>query len=147
MLTVRYFAIDGARINRQFKSLKGARTFAAKYVGENPDFGGNYAVSSDGIGKITVKGCTIRELFAAPAAAPASYPFQVWYSVINEDAGTSSLVMAKAFTTLQAAADYADEIEPYSDGVQVKAATPEAEDEIYQMMQAIEAKAFNAEQF
>jgi hypothetical protein len=66
MLTVRYSAVDGAQITRKFKTPEGARKFAVRYVGETPEFGSRYAVSFDGVGKVTVEGCTVAELFAGP---------------------------------------------------------------------------------
>ncbi len=68
-IRVRYSSIDRCYINRRFRTLEGARRFAVRYVGETPDIGYtfNYAVSADGIGKVTVSGATLAELF--PAAA------------------------------------------------------------------------------
>jgi hypothetical protein len=65
---VTYSSLDGCRETRGFKTLKGARKFATDMVGEFPDFGSNYAVSDDGVGKVTVRGCTLRDLFSAELA-------------------------------------------------------------------------------
>ena len=63
-IIVRYAAVDGYRVSRKFASIAGARKFAARYVGKNPDtFGGSYAVSDDGVGTVRVEGCTLAELF------------------------------------------------------------------------------------
>ena len=62
-ITVRYSACDGARITRRFKTREGARRFAVKYVGEHPEIGFSYAISGDGVGKVTVSGCTLEDLF------------------------------------------------------------------------------------
>lgn len=70
MIKVYYTACDGTRITRSFKTLKGARKFATDYVGKNPEMGRGYAVSGNGVGTVTVDGCTLKELFA-PAAEPA----------------------------------------------------------------------------
>jgi len=67
-ITVRYSSVDGFRKTRTFKTLKGAQKFATKYVGETPEFGSYYAVSFDGVGKITVSGTTLEELFPTPDA-------------------------------------------------------------------------------
>jgi hypothetical protein len=64
-ITVTYSSIDGARKTRRFKSLEGARAFACKWVGEHPEVGTGYAVSADGVGKVTVSGATLAELFPA----------------------------------------------------------------------------------
>jgi hypothetical protein len=52
---VRYSSLDGYRQSRSFKTLEGARKYAQKWVGEHPDtsWNYNYAVSSDGVGKVT----------------------------------------------------------------------------------------------
>lgn len=63
-ITVTYQSIDRYRKRRTFKTLAGARKFAVNWVGENPEMGSTYAVSGDGIGKITVDGATLRELFS-----------------------------------------------------------------------------------
>ena len=67
MIKVRYSTIDRFSQTRRFKTLEGARKFAVYYVGEHPEMGSSYAVSDDGVGKITVEGCTLRELFKEPA--------------------------------------------------------------------------------
>lgn len=67
-IKVTYRSIDNCHLSRVFKTLASARAFAVKYVGENPDMGRSYAVSDDGIGKITVEGLTIYELFGVKAS-------------------------------------------------------------------------------
>lgn len=70
MIKVSYRACDGYAKTRSFKTLDGARKFAQKYVGETPEisemFG--YAVSADGVGKVTVEGATLTDLFPASAS-------------------------------------------------------------------------------
>jgi hypothetical protein len=63
MIKVKYSSIDGGRVSRSFKTLKGARKFAQHWVGKNPEIGSSYAVSGDGIGKIEVDGCPLADLF------------------------------------------------------------------------------------
>jgi len=69
-IQVTYKSIDGCRKSGAFTTLAGARSFAVKWVGATPEiserFG--YAVSGDGIGKVTCSGCGIGELFQAAAA-------------------------------------------------------------------------------
>lgn len=65
-IKVSYHSLDGCQRTRSFKTLEGARRYAAKWVGATPEisvaFG--YAVSDDGIGKISVRGgATITDLF------------------------------------------------------------------------------------
>lgn len=68
-IRVTYSTIDRFRKTAKFKTLKGAQKFAQKYVGAHPEisltFG--YAVSDDGVGKVTVRGCKLQELFPEPA--------------------------------------------------------------------------------
>lgn len=66
MIKVTYESIDGVCKTRKYKTLRGAQAFAHKWVGKHPDIGGWYAVSFDGIGKITVDGCSIHDLFPEP---------------------------------------------------------------------------------
>jgi hypothetical protein len=66
MIKIYRTSIDGCRSVRSFKSLKGARKFATDAVGPQDAFGGHYAVSNDGIVKVTWAGCTRAELFATP---------------------------------------------------------------------------------
>lgn len=63
-VTVTYTSIDGCRTRRTFKTLTNARSFAHKRVGRQPEIGSTYAVSGDGIGKITVEGATLDQLFS-----------------------------------------------------------------------------------
>ncbi len=66
-ITIRYRSIDGYAERRNFRTLGGARRFAHLWVGPHPDLGSTYAVSNDGVGKITVEGATLADLFPAPA--------------------------------------------------------------------------------
>lgn len=67
MIKVRYKSIDRFSQSRSFKTLKGAQRFAQKWVGPTPELGTWYAVSGDGVGRITVEGCSLEDLF--PKAA------------------------------------------------------------------------------
>lgn len=67
LIAVTYTSIDGARRRSTFKTLAGARRFAAKWVGSMPSIGSDYAVTADGIGKVTVTGADIGDLFIAEA--------------------------------------------------------------------------------
>ena len=66
-MKITYTSLDGVRKTRSFKTLSAARKFAFDYVGPQDVEGGWYAVSSDGVGKITWSGITRAELFGAPA--------------------------------------------------------------------------------
>jgi hypothetical protein len=62
-IVVRYRSIDRFSKTRTFKTLAGAQAYAQRWVGEYPSLGGGYAVSDDGVGKITVTGASLRDLF------------------------------------------------------------------------------------
>lgn len=75
MIHVRYMACDfGRATTRTYKTLKGARKYAQRMVGRHPELSCGYAVSTDGIGRITVSndgaGCLhfgvgLKDLFPA----------------------------------------------------------------------------------
>lgn len=60
---VSYYSIDGVQKHENFHTIEEARAFAQKWVGEHPEIGRGYAISGDGIGKVTVRGCSLYELF------------------------------------------------------------------------------------
>lgn len=64
-ITVYYESLDRCSKTRKFKTLAGAQRFAQKWVGKHPEIGTTYAVSGDGIGKITVVGASLADLFPA----------------------------------------------------------------------------------
>jgi hypothetical protein len=78
MIIVTYKSIDRCYKRRQFKTLSGAKGFAQKMVGPHPEIGTvfQYAVSSDGIGKIEVRGASLEELFPAPAEVTLHVPYE-----------------------------------------------------------------------
>lgn len=138
MITVRYSSIDHYHKTSQFKTLEGARKFAVRCVGEHPDFGSTYAVSDDGVGKVTVEGCTLRDLFEGEATK--ALPYEVWYYEVNEFTGTSRAFRATAFATLAEANADAEKMERYSDGVHLVGTTAAAKAEIKDQSEAYEAQ-------
>lgn len=66
IIKVKRTSCDGARDKRTFKSLQRARAYAQYYAGKHPEMGSTYAISGDGIVKIEVDGCTLRDLFPNP---------------------------------------------------------------------------------
>ena len=71
-IVVAYWAVDGYRQRRSFRTLAGAQKFAKRWVGATPELGAAYAVSADGVGTIrVVHGCALKELFPALAPPPA----------------------------------------------------------------------------
>lgn len=82
-ITVRYSSIDRYAKKAHFYTLAGARKFAWKLIGSHPDLGSDYAVSDDGIGKITVSGTlkdgspiTLRDLFPEQPSLPGEPPIR-----------------------------------------------------------------------
>lgn len=140
MITVRYSSIDHYRKTRKFKTIEGARKFAVHYVGENPDMGSSYAVSFDGVGKITVDGCTLNELFYGKKAEPETRPFEVWSYVIDEQAGTSRAYRDAAFATLHEANQEAERLDEFADGVHLVGTTDEAKAALKAQFDALEAQ-------
>jgi hypothetical protein len=63
MIKVYYQSVDHCRKTRSFKTLAGAQKFAQAWVGETPELGTFYAVSADGVGKVTVSGASLKALF------------------------------------------------------------------------------------
>jgi hypothetical protein len=70
MIKVRYSSVDRFSKTRSFKTIEGARKFAHAWVGRHPEIGSSYAVSGDGIGKVTAVGVTLAELFPAEEQGP-----------------------------------------------------------------------------
>lgn len=62
-IKVRYSSVDRHSETREFDSIDAAREFAQYWVGRDPEMGGSYAISGDGIGKIEVTGATLAALF------------------------------------------------------------------------------------
>ena len=58
-ITVRYSSIDGFYASRKFVTLAGARKYIASRLGTYYDIGSYYAVSGDGVGKVTVSGTLV----------------------------------------------------------------------------------------
>lgn len=75
-MKITYQSCDGARKTRTFKTLAGARKFAQEWVGKNPEMGSRYAISGDGIGKITAEGVELRALFGDLPQAPTPDPVE-----------------------------------------------------------------------
>ena len=63
MIIVRYSTVDGVDENKTFKHIGQARQYAHHWIGATPEVGRGYAVSGDGVGKITVDGATLKDLF------------------------------------------------------------------------------------
>lgn len=75
-IIVRYSSIDHFSETRRFATLAGAQAYAHRRIGPHPDQGSGYAVSDDGVGKITVRGATLGTLFPSNERADAGAPRQ-----------------------------------------------------------------------
>jgi hypothetical protein len=67
-ITVRYQSIDGVSETRSFPSIWTAQNWPQRMIGRHPTLGSHYAVSDDGVGKITVTGCTLADIFPEEVA-------------------------------------------------------------------------------
>lgn len=67
MIRLRYQSIDGVNKVRSFRTLAGARRWAQEWVGADAEIASSgYAISFDGVGKVTVEeGTTLDALFGS----------------------------------------------------------------------------------
>lgn len=63
IVRVWYVGADGHWEREEFPSLRRARLYARRKVGDAPEVGRRYAVSADGVGTISVAGEELRLLF------------------------------------------------------------------------------------
>jgi hypothetical protein len=84
MIKVTYTSIDHCRKVGTFKTLAGARTFAQKWVGKRAEIGSAYAISDDGVGKITVDGCSLQALFGEAKPERFFTVGRAWYATRKE---------------------------------------------------------------
>ncbi len=146
-ITVRYSAIDGFRRTRTFRTLQGAEAWATHYVGKDADFGQSYAVSSDGVGKVTVTGCTIGELFSGVADRQKG-AYEVYVGCVDEDCGRVKFYLDSDFDTLTAANARAQKLdEEGCDGVELFGRTDEAKAAIEAQRQRYTAQSFMGSPF
>lgn len=84
-ITVRYSSVDGFSEKRAFKTISGARAYATSRVGPTAEVSSSgYAVSGDGVGKITVDGIGLRELLTGEKADAASGVFAVFVTYCHD---------------------------------------------------------------
>jgi len=67
LIKICFSSIDGINKTHTFRTVKGARKFAFDRVGQQDVEGSYYAVSDDGVARITWSGITRAELFGTPA--------------------------------------------------------------------------------
>jgi len=75
MIKLYFTTLDGIRKTKTFKSLKGARKAAHDWVGADADIGTGYAISTDGVVRVTCDGCTLNDLFGAAMAKKTEEKF------------------------------------------------------------------------
>ena len=101
--------------------------------------GSSYAVSFDGVGKITVDGCTLNELFYGKKAT-VSLPYEVWYTHIDERGSDHRNIKESSHNTLAEANRVAEVLDEYCDGVRIFGTTDEAKAAIAAQLAAFEAQ-------
>ncbi len=69
-IVVTYVGSDGKDLVKEYKSVKAARAFALKHLGDGFNRGKKYAKNLDG-STISVVGCTLKELLVEEAEKPA----------------------------------------------------------------------------
>ena len=79
LIKIHYTSIDGASKHGIFKTIKGAQGFARDWVGLYPDRGQGYAISTDGIGKITFSGVSVEVLFPGEGGISTQEKFDYSY--------------------------------------------------------------------
>jgi len=94
-IKIKFSTIDGCRKTVTYKTLAGARKAAHARVGAHPEIGSTYAVSSDGVVTVTVSGCTLAELFPAPAPVTAIPANVIFYVVAGVSYDTFDAARAK----------------------------------------------------
>lgn len=63
VITVSYSSIDGFNRSKRVATVAGARKFAQHWLGTAVEIGRGYAVSFDGVGRVTVQGASLDDLF------------------------------------------------------------------------------------
>jgi hypothetical protein len=88
LIKVNYSSIDGGSKSGKFKTLKAAQKFAQNWIGAHPEIGSRYAVAGDGIGKITVEGASLAELFPSPEQVERAAKLElIWKRCHNDYKG------------------------------------------------------------
>lgn len=89
MFHLLYTSIDGAKKHSRTETIKGARAFVTRRLGDTFEIGSSYAISADGVGKVQiVAGTTWRELFAdryAAAGIPKPITMEGWEFLSAEE--------------------------------------------------------------
>ncbi len=87
MITLRFSTIDGVRKTHKYSTLAGARKKALSWVGPVDSTSGSYAVSSDGVVKVTCKGCTLTELFSTEPVKGKPVPGERFFIICDYEGG------------------------------------------------------------
>jgi hypothetical protein len=62
-VTLSFATVDGVRKILSYDSVEAARVAAHDWVGEAPTFGSDYAISDDGVVRVSVNGATLTDIF------------------------------------------------------------------------------------
>ena len=115
-ITMRYRAVDGASNVRKFQTIASARKFADKWVGPQhaEDCASGYAVSADGVGRVTWDGCTASDLWpvseATTRAPKIAKPKRAKLNVTPFEAGAQIIAEREAAALAQLVEDQAEPI-------------------------------------
>lgn len=112
-IVLSYKATDGASKSAKFATIKGAQAFAHKWVGATPELAHSYAVSGDGVGRITWKGCSPAELWPQ-AAADREAEAQALASSATASDPAPAPVISDAAAALPASAASTSEDNPHA---------------------------------
>ena len=63
MIKLHFKTLDGIRKTKKFKTLAGAQKATWDWVGKDAEIGTGYAISTDGVVRVSADGCTLAELF------------------------------------------------------------------------------------
>lgn len=73
MITLRFTSVDRHSWTRRYKTLAGAQKRAWDHIGRHPEMSSHYAISDDGVVKVTCSGTTLYELFPDEADDATSF--------------------------------------------------------------------------
>ena len=115
MITVRYSALDGFKAKRTFKTVSAARAYAVDRVGTCAEVSrSGYAVSRDGVGKITVEGIDLHELLTGKKTESKDGAFGVICTHYNEDTGSITWLRGR-YDTVEEQMQALDHFSQYDD--------------------------------
>jgi len=87
-ITLHFSTIDGVRKTHRYSTIAGARKKALHWVGPVDSTSGSYAVSSDGVVKVTCEGCTLAELFSDEPIKGRPTPGERFFILCDYEGGS-----------------------------------------------------------